>query len=368
MGSAHCGLYQTPFDLPRALPPVCSLDDLITLPREDRIAYVQRIRVPHAKFRGVMEECEAIHGLSRKVDRPGCLVIYGHSRSGKTTLCEEFAAARPPIREPYAKDRVRVLTVTAPPFPTVKGLAEQFLWALGDPHWYRGTLAQMRRRILKLLNECEVEIVFLDETQNFVDMTGLVTEFAVTIFLMQLIDEVNVPFVALGLERCCNMFRGNEMLRGRFKTHVQLGQYDFDRSEDQREWMRFIEGFAHKLPVKYMPDFSNAKLARKMWYASLGLPGHAANIFAEATDIVIRKTDTKDTLTMGVLSTAFRRTAWQEMTELANPFESDSDVEKEKLPPIKTDYTAFIEDRTYWKHVRDARIGLTSALKKRSAV
>jgi hypothetical protein len=154
------------------------------------------------------------------------------------------------------------------------------------------------------------------------------------------------------------------MLRGRFKTAVCFDQYRFERDEERTAWVDFVNSFACSLPLRNMPDFANPKLARKMWYAALGLPGHAANIFGEAVDLVIRKTATKDTLTMEILSEAFRRTVWAETSELLDPFERGADVEEAPLPPIRTDYTAFIESRTHWKRVREEQIALTQAMKR----
>jgi hypothetical protein len=340
-----------------------SLDHLIALPRAERIDYVQRIRVPHAKYGELMKECEVVHGLSRKVRRPGCLVIYGESGCGKTTLCQEFEAARPTARLSLDKDIVPVLNVVMPPKPTLKAVAGQILMKLGDPGWKSGTFDQMAERIIKLMNELAVEIVFLDEAQNLVDMTGAVTEYGVTTFLMQLTDAVNIPFIAMGIDRCCEMFSGNEMLRRRFNTQLEFAQYDFNRADDRTEWIKALTAFADKLPVRNLPDFGNPRLARKMWYASLGLVGHMAAIFAKAVDLAICDSETQDSLTIDQLSRAFRKIQWPQVAELLDPFDRGVDVESESLPRITKEYAGRISDYTSRKQRQRQKV-LTDALKK----
>lgn len=361
------GLYKTARDFKKPRIKQLTLDELVALPPDRQLAYVQRIRVSHSKFTHLMDECLAKLNYSGKLDAPGGLLIMGPSRSGKTTLIEQIAE-RYPVRVSRTKDDIiPVLVVTTPPYPDAVTLMEQCLYALGDPLWYSGTRKMKRDRLYFLLDKCRVKVVFLDETQHLVDMTGDATERGAAIFLQQLVEDINIAFVFLGLERSVNLFRGNSALRGRFEAPLHFTQYDWEQEEDRKAWTEYLEAFVSQLPFRNLPDFSSPRLARKMWYASFGLCGLNSKLLWKCTDLALRHAGDKETLTMEILEAAFDRTAWGEETGLKNPFVAGSRAEERKLPPIVEDYHEALEKKHETKMLRAHMVALTTALKKQAA-
>lgn len=362
------GLYRTAWEFKKPRRRLRSPEELFALSVEKQVDHVVSIRVPHAKFASMTEACEAKFRLSGKVDRLDGLFIVGPSRCGKTTLAAEFAARYPPRISRTRDNVIPVLIVTTPPYPTAMSLMEQFLYALGDPHWYRGSRQRKRNRLVDLLLKCRVEIVFLDEIQHLVDMTGDLTEAHATIFLQQLVQEVNIAFVFLGLERAVDIFRGSSPLRNRFESPLYFSQYDWKNEEDRKNWMDYLKSFTSLLPFREMPPFdSNERLAKKMWYAAFGLSGLNAKLLTKCTEIVAVKADQNGVLTMDILSEAFRRTAWEEVTNLENPFLANSKVEDGPLPPIVEEYNPRLVKASEMKTMRAQMAALTNALIKRAA-
>src|SRR5689334_17882103 len=93
---------------------------------------VDCILIPHTSFQRAVARIEQCFTAMDGAMEPVCLAIIGESRTGKSRVLEHFELSHPPTRL-AAGLSIPFLRVRVPSKPTVKGLAELLLHALGDP-------------------------------------------------------------------------------------------------------------------------------------------------------------------------------------------------------------------------------------------
>ncbi len=133
---------------------------------------VDSILVPHSAY---LEALRRMHQCMEYVKdgsgEPVCVALIGESRTGKTRSLESFQNRYPAVRLDDGL-HVPLLSITVPSRPTVKALAELLLKKLGAPDWERGTENSKTSRLEKLMTECRVFMLILDEFHHFYDKTS----------------------------------------------------------------------------------------------------------------------------------------------------------------------------------------------------
>jgi hypothetical protein len=98
---------------------------------------IDRILVPHAAFQGALRRIGQCYRNAEAHGNPACLAIVGPSRTGKTSVMEQFASGHPMVRTDEGLE-VPILRVKTPSKPTVKSMAEIMLREMGDPRFDKG--------------------------------------------------------------------------------------------------------------------------------------------------------------------------------------------------------------------------------------
>jgi Cdc6-like AAA superfamily ATPase len=154
------------------------------------------------------------------------LLITGESGVGKTTLCKKYVERYPRI-DLTEKTKVPVLLARIPFPATPKNLVTVLLAELGDPLSDKGTTFSKTKRLFKLLKECEVELIILDEFQHFIDRDSDKVLNTISDWLKQLINESKLPIVLVGLSESIKILEANSQLRRRFAMSDELTNFDW---------------------------------------------------------------------------------------------------------------------------------------------
>ena len=104
---------------------------------DEVLTTIQSTLVQHEAFTTAYNRVSQVYRRAQVSKEPVCIPIHGESRTGKTTILDELSCAYPPIRHDEGLE-VPVLQVSTPSEPTVMGLVELMLSALGGPqvlHW-----------------------------------------------------------------------------------------------------------------------------------------------------------------------------------------------------------------------------------------
>ena len=290
---------------------------------------VDEILVPHQAYQDAMERLQNHLQVAQHYAEPTCIAVIGDSRAGKSRLLGNL------VKE-YIKKRteegmeIPVLSIRTPSKPTVKGLVETFLRAIGDPLWYkRGSENEKTERLYTLLEKTKTHAVVIDEFQHFYDKVSHKVQHHLSDWLKIFVDRTGLMLIVVGLPSCMAVINQNEQLRGRFIAPIYIPRFTWDGEEEREEFMACLEAFQMALDRFDFPELGSDEMAFRFYCATGGLIGYVAKILHEAclkAQINIKQGD-KLTITLSDLANAYDEALWQDsVVSQINPFDAEFDA------------------------------------------
>lgn len=263
-----------------------------------------------------LKRIELLHQRSRASGYAGGLLLTGYTGSGKSTVKKEYAA-KFPSRDTADRTHIPVLCVDTPTAPTAKSLAEAILIALGDPMSYRGTAEQKTQRIYHLFKLCKVELLIIDEFQQFLEYGRSHEVCRVTDWLKNLLNNANVPVVLMGLPYSDQVLKLNVQLARRFSSRHSLRPFDISTPEGAQQFRGLLNAIEKKLPLPSV-SLSHPDIARRFYYATNGLIDFIGKIVDGAIMLAHRYGFKR--LDETVYAAAFEEEVWRDAPKECNPF------------------------------------------------
>lgn len=279
----------------------------------------------HRNIEEAYEEAVAASESSIEVAAPICLLIVGETRTGKSSVARDFFEARKSAREKQGL-RQAVLYATAPPEGTVKALLEQLLRALGDPHWSKGSRANMTHRLLTLLKGVGCRMIILDEFQHLCDKGQRRRLVEASDWLKNLVECKEWALVAVGLPECLSVINANRQLKARFDSPLTMPLFDWCDGASRRQFRAILKAFAKELAPFELPCLDSDDVAFRVFLATSGRLGLFAKLMDRAVKTAIRAGTTK--IRLEDLAEAFTRSIWfsSEFPLDGGPFMANLDV------------------------------------------
>ncbi|MHB8598511.1 MAG: TniB family NTP-binding protein [Ktedonobacteraceae bacterium] len=260
--------------------------------------------------------------LSKKSNEPQCISLEGRAGAGKTSLIKAYADMYP-RRETDEGTEIPVFYMLTPSPVTVKGMAETMLECLGDPAAHRGSQPSLNSRLSKLIIDCKVGLVALDDFHHLIDTKTNRILRTVSDWLKVLIKETQVPFLVVGIEgQVQQILKENEQLSRLFAEQVTLSPFKWDVAEPKQtsiiEFTNFIL-FAEKMIGTALPtELPRAELLYRMHYATEGVVANIMNLMRYAEEIIQEEKHSQ--MTVADLSEAFERRLSKHLNNKINPF------------------------------------------------
>lgn len=277
----------------------------------------EQIQILHPLFAEAFERLGDFHRLCQEGAAPRHLLLVGDSGTGKTSVLRSFSD-RHPARQTEEGPRLPVVYVRVPASPTIRGLAEAILIALGAGVQMRGSAQEKTNQVVELLRGCQTELLMLDEFHHFVEAGRKVFE-EVTEWLKILIDTAAIPTVLAGLPECELILRSNEQLRRRFAARVTLMPIGLSTSRDKTLFRDVLHAWDTQINLgRPLWGLAEWERVRRMHYASNGLMGYASKIIL-GTLVSMVSTGTAE-LDDALLEQAFTRYVWSDGVGELNPF------------------------------------------------
>ena len=162
--------------------------------------------------------------------------VIGDSRTGKTFACDAYRLKNVPLPAGGDAPMVPVIywhaTTETGQRELFVGLLEQFKYRIT-----RGTLAELRERVYRLLKACQVEIIIVDEAHRLRPKTF--SE------IRDIFDLLSISVVLVGTDRLDAVVRRDEQVHNRFMACYRFYRFD---SQTLEEITAIWEEYVLKLP------------------------------------------------------------------------------------------------------------------------
>jgi Cdc6-like AAA superfamily ATPase len=290
------------------------------LPATERKELVERIHIKFPRFGRVLDKIAHCHQHSKIAAEPECLLITGLQGAGKTTLCKSYASKYPSRFDREGKI-IPVLSTSVPSITTKRSLPTRLLHAMGDGSADRGTSVSQTLRVIKLVRDCGVEMIVLDEFQHFIDSQSNVVLRNISDWLKDLINETGKPVVLVGMPDSEKVLRANPQLERRFSMRESLEPFGWDTPERQEEFKSFLKHLDRRLPFPRRSNLCDHDTALRVFCATDGLIGYVMKLTRRAAVLAIERG--ADHVGLEFLSEAYDERLASRLRGRAHPFKSD---------------------------------------------
>jgi hypothetical protein len=276
------------------------------------------IRYP--RFKALHNDIRECQELSQLANEPQCMSLEGMTGAGKSTLVQDYTALFPRI-EQVDGTRIPIFYAETPSPVTVKGMAATMLAHLGDPAAQHGTLWSLNFRLIRLMRECQVELVILDDFHHLIDReTNRVLE-QVSDWLKVLIKETGIPFLVVGIDgKVERILDANAQLSRLFAVRQTLAPFRCDPTDaaSVEEFARFVQYAEQAIAIPLPPTLPRLELLHRLHYATLGVVGNLMNLLRYAAWLT--RQQQQAAITLPILAAAFDKRLAKHVKQPANPF------------------------------------------------
>ena len=281
---------------------------------------VDHTLVPHSAFQAAARRLEQCFQMADGASDPICIAVVGESRTGKSRALEECATTHPIRRKPEGL-YVPILRVKTPSKPTVKGLVELMLQAIGDPRFPVGTENVKTMRLQTLMKHAGTNMVMIDEFQHFYDKASHKVMHHVADWLKILVDDCRVTLVVAGLPSCRAVLDQNEQLGGRFLAPIVMPRFDWTNDDHREEFVGILEAFEQSIGAHFdLPKLDSADMAFRFYCGTGGLIGYLTKVLRQAVWNAID--NQRNGISLKDLAKAHEQAVWNRETlpGISSPF------------------------------------------------
>lgn len=254
----------------------------------ERKELIERIHITFPRFGRILDKIAYCHEHSKIAAEPECLLITGVQGAGKTTLCKAYTRRYPKTQTREGRI-IPVLSTFVPSITTKKSLPTRLLHALGDGAAEKGTSVTQTLRIIKLVRDCGVEMIILDEFQHFIDSDSNVVLVNISNWLKDLINETGKPVALVGMPHSEVVLTANPQLERRFAMRESLEPFSWGAPAKEREFKLFLQHLDRGLPLVKRSNFADHEVAFRIYCATGGLVGYVMKLVRRAAILAVER-------------------------------------------------------------------------------
>ncbi|MEZ8303611.1 TniB family NTP-binding protein [Vibrio splendidus] len=299
--------------------------------RETRISKAKRafVSTPSVtKILGYMDRCRE---LSDFESEPTCMMVFGASGVGKTTIIKKYLSQNK--RDSEARgDVVPVLHIELPDNAKPVDAARELLLEMRDPlALYETDLARLTKRLTDLIPVIGVKLLIIDEFQHLVEERSNRVLTQVANWIKMILNKTKCPIVLFGMPYSKVVLKANSQLHGRFSIQFELRPFSYQNGEGV--FKTFLEHLDKALPFEKEVGLVEQGLQKKLYAFSQGNMRSLRNLIYQASVEAIDKQH--ETITEQDLIFASKLTSGDKSDRWENPFEKGVKVTEGMLrsPP-----------------------------------
>jgi hypothetical protein len=168
------------------------------------------------------------------------------------------------------------------------------------------------------LHESGVEMIILDELQNYENIETSKGAAILANWLKNLALNSGIPIVLIGMPNSQAFFSINAQLSRRFAWRIRIDPMPYETAEEQDKVHDLLAAVDIALPLQNLSDLQSSSTGSRLYYAANGYIGYVMTIVRMGVAIALRKRE--EVLTMEILSEAFERHVHKAIPEKINPF------------------------------------------------
>lgn len=291
--------------------------NLAELSDYERKELIERIHLIIPRFTRVLDKIAYCHEHSKIAAEPECLLITGVQGAGKTTLCKAYTRRYPRMQTREGRI-IPVLSTFVPSITTNKSLPTRLLQALGDGAAEKGTYVTQTLRIIKLVRDCGVEMIILDEFQHFIDSDSNVVLINISNWLKDLINETGKPVALVGMPHSEVVLTANPQLERRFAMRESLEPFGWGAPAKEREFKLFLQHLDRSLPLPERANFADHEVAFRIYCATGGFIGYVMKLVRRAAILAVERRE--DRVSVKLLAESYNERLASRKPRWVNPF------------------------------------------------
>lgn len=233
-----------------------------------------------------LAELRDVHLAHTSLDAEA-LLLTGPSGSGKTTVLKEFENEH---RKKFGQANP-ILRFRLPADCTPKQLAAAFAAALDDPLVANSTLAQLTLRIPRIAKSKGISMVAIDEGQHLFSRTKQIRNDDAADTIKVLMDEIQVPFVLVGMPELRKIVDAGEQLSRRTGRRLELAGFDLADPDEFATYIEILREMDRALPFSRASHLSDKSLATAIHVDTGGVIGRIKRLVTLAAELAIDRND-----------------------------------------------------------------------------
>ncbi len=223
-----------------------------------------------------LKQVEVLHQWleGKRQAKQSCRIV-GESRTGKTVACNSYRLRHKPIQEVGKPPIVPVVYIQIPSECGAKDLFKAIIEHL-KYQMTKGTVAEIRDRMLRVLKGCGVEMLIIDEADRLKAKTFDEVR--------DIFDDLEIAVVLVGTDRLDAIIRKDERVKRRFLACYRFGKLS---GNDFIDAVSIWERDVLKLPVA--SNLTGKRMMKVLVEATGGYVGLLDMILREAAIRALKK-------------------------------------------------------------------------------
>ena len=328
---------------------------------KDKVRRTENMVIESPQFRQIIGKIAECHERSKYTSEPRCLLIIGETGRGKTTIAKYYEKNFPrTVNHDGTIIPVLRSSVSAP--ATIKGMASRLLMDLGDPLPERGSIPSLTMRLCRLIKQCRVELIILDEFQHLVDEDRKKVLQSSADWLKHILNETGVPIILMGMPWSVNILRANNQLQRRFSSINELKDFGWSTAKEQQDFTNFLIVLETALPLPNPSNLFSGQMALRLFCATRGIISNVMKLISKAAEKAFAKGF--ESITIDLLALAYNEELALASPGSINPFFADMEILDPFQPQAPVDSGYGVGGRGGRRKKGSAKINISTVLRK----
>lgn len=258
------------------------LRPLIASSTRDRIRAVKHDRwVSYPKADETLDLLFDLLDTPKRERMPGA-IIWADTNNGKTSIIKRFERLNPPDDNAEGEAiRYPILRLQLPEKPDLRSFYTDVLKKMNAIYRSSNQIGNLRDQAIRLLEECNVEMIIIDELHNVLLASEKAQE-QIFVMIRYLINELRIPIVCAGLDTATIALQTDSQLANRFDA------FELPYWENNLEYRKFIHNYSKVLPLAEDSKIAQSDLANLIFNKTNATVGEFVKLLRKSAIWAIR--------------------------------------------------------------------------------